>query len=1296
VAEFTLTPLEEEQPSQFGLTPVEQVSKPTSETQESTTQEIAEGIASGLIAIPQGLAELGASAVDLALDTNYSTDVTNFADSIRDMAGIDPEGAAGEIAEVVTQFVIPGLGAAGLVSKLGRVKNMSSLARKASQIGAAGVTDAMVATDGVTTLGDFFGGGITQSTDTVGLEGREAAAAKIGNKLKIGLEAMGATAAVDPVLKALGYTGRGVTKVATPVFSPVAKGALMAGTALSSSVQKLAEEHPLLDGFLAAFRSRGNLSQELYEARSRIRGEVDAELGQVSRTVLQIESGIDDALKETESTLADASPLAREEGLNRLYAYLTKEESFVKEAEKAGLPPLKMLPKEMQVGARKARVQVDRLTKQIEGSDYLAREGLTGKEAEAAEIMERNIGSYLRRRYKLFEDKNYMGSEAFKQNRLDAIEYFKSSPSAAKNIAEEIGSTLEDGVDVIVEGGKELLTKDAAQRLTDDFVAQYTGKFLKTPGKKNAQTVARNGLRTGLFKSRQANNQVLRSLMGEIKDPMEALVTTVADMAEFVATDRFYKFINQNLVDKASGDFLSQEAFMRLPKTAQGAYQQLGEGFGSLKDNVYAKNNVYKDLTMQTKSNTNDVAQVMRATYSGFLRGKGITQYGATVLSPITQIRNFTSSSLFALAQGNVGTGANLFDSIGVVWDNIVKRPDKENYYKNLQRIGVVGTQTQLREMDALISDGLGVTKGATPDALDIPTSGSFGQAFSRGKTGSFLSSINKRARDLYQGGDDVWKVYNFEFEKNKILSALGSEEQVIAITGKSSDQYSADIVKNTVPNYERVPEVIRELRKLPVGNFIAFPAEILRTSANTLKQSLDELASSNAKVREIGMRRLMGFTTTTMVVPTALQKMALDLTGTTQEQIDSVRESGAPWEQNSLLLPTSTKTGSDGKQIITGYVNYSFTNPYSYLSKPARAIMNAYSKGEDIGSDTNRIATDAVMGAVAEMFEPFAGESILTERLLDVTVRNGVTQTGAKVYRDDPEVETTGDKVLKSFAHISGAFIPAAVKLGVDVKGQKKETQAPGLELGRLARSFTEDTIDPSGNERKVAQEIFRALTGFTETEVKADRTVMFTGFEYNRGLRSASGIFNSAVSTKGTLDSDNAIQTYIDANEAHYRVANQMYRTIQNMRTAGISDAEIRRSLKQNKIMNASKLMRGEFVPFSPSSEVKKRVRKNGNALPMAEINKLKSEFRKRKLGKPVEQEPVEQKPFVLTPVEQKPFVLTPVEQAPASATSNLGTLPAASGQSSAAARTNPALLGGGNPLDILKNLVIAQRNP
>ena len=1302
----------------------------TSDTQESTTQEIAEGIASGLIAIPQGIAELGASAVDLAFDTDYTQDVTNFANTVRDMGGIDPEGAAGEIAEVVTQFVIPGLGAAGVVGRLGRVKNMSKVAQKASQIGAAGVTDAVVATDGVTTIGDFFGGGVTQTTDTVGLEGREAAAAKIGNKLKVGLEAAGATAAVDPILKALGYAGKGAAVVTAPVAAPIARAAVAGGEAISSKVSQLAEQHPLLDGFLSSFRFRGNLSQETAEARSRIRGEVDAELGQVSRTILGIEDGINSALKEAEQGLDGASPLTRQEVLNEFHSYLTKDEIFMERAAAAGVPPLKLLPPEMQAAARKARVQIDRLSKQIQGSDYLAREGLVGKEAEAVDVIQENIGSYLRRRYKIFEDKNYVGSEAFNQNRSDTIEYFMNNPSAAKNIAEEIrvgGSQLEEGTDILTEGGRQVLTKDAATRLTDDFVSQYTGRYSKSPGVGMSQRVAANRLRTGLFKSRQANNEMLRRLMGEVKDPIEALTTTVSDMAEFVATDRFYKFINQNLVDDASGMFISKDAFNRLPRAVQGEYSELGEGFGSMQGQVFAKNNVYKDLTMQTNANTNDFAQLMRASYSTFLRGKGITQYGATVLSPVTQIRNFTSSSLFALAQGNVGAGANLFDSIGTVWKDIVKRPDKASYFKNLQRMGVVGTQSQLREIDNLISMGYGVTKGATDDSLGIPTSGKFSQKFKRGKPGMFLTSVNKRMRDLYQGGDDVWKVYNFEFERNKLLSAyngnifkaargvLGDErytelarraaegstdtnEALRRLATEALDQHSANIVKNTVPNYERVPEFIKGIRKLPIGNFIAFPAEILRTSANTFKQALDELASTNSEIQQIGLRRLMGFTTTTMVMPTAMQKMALDLTGTTQEQIDAIRENGASWEQNAILLPTSTKVGPDGKNIITGYTNYSYTNPYGYLSKPARAILNAVSKGEDMGSDTGKIATDAVMGAVAEMFEPFAGESILTERILDTTKRGGRTQTGAKVYRDD--VDTPGDKVFKSMAHISSAFVPGGAKLLGDIKAQKKETQAPGIELGRLSRAFAENTVDPAGNERKIAQEIFRTLSGITETEVKPDNVLMYRGFEYGRALQSASQIFNSAVSTRGVLDPANAVETYREANEARFRVTNEMYQTIQNMRKSGMSDAEIRRALKKNKVANIGALMQGRYIPFSPSTEIKKRVRGYGNILPLAEINEIKSEFRQRRLGEPVQEPQVEETPTLdLEPVSQAPTITAPTQPvaaavAPPSAAQAGGVIPLASpAPSSALAQQQSSLqlVGGGNPINQAKNAQI-----
>ena len=89
-----------------------------SPTYEGGLQEFGEGVVSGLIAIPQGIAELGASLIDLAADTNLSKSVTETADEIRTQLGVDPEGLAGKLTETITQFVVPGIGAASAVSKV--------------------------------------------------------------------------------------------------------------------------------------------------------------------------------------------------------------------------------------------------------------------------------------------------------------------------------------------------------------------------------------------------------------------------------------------------------------------------------------------------------------------------------------------------------------------------------------------------------------------------------------------------------------------------------------------------------------------------------------------------------------------------------------------------------------------------------------------------------------------------------------------------------------------------------------------------------------------------------------------------------------------------------------------------------------------------------------------------------------------------------------------------------------------------------------------------------------------------
>ena len=61
----------------------------------------------------------------------------------------------------------------------------------------------------------------------------------------------------------------------------------------------------------------------------------------------------------------------------------------------------------------------------------------------------------------------------------------------------------------------------------------------------------------------------------------------------------------------------------------------------------------------------------------------------------------------------------------------------------------------------------------------------------------------------------------------------------------KELKQEAADIVKNTVPNYAYVGSAVKTARVLPIGNFMSFPSEMIRTTAGIGKQALSELRHS-------------------------------------------------------------------------------------------------------------------------------------------------------------------------------------------------------------------------------------------------------------------------------------------------------------------------------------------------------------------------------------------------------------------------------------------------------------------
>ena len=135
------------------------------------------------------------------------------------------------------------------------------------------------------------------------------------------------------------------------------------------------------------------------------------------------------------------------------------------------------------------------------------------------------------------------------------------------------------------------------------------------------------------------------------------------------------------------------------------------------------------------------------------------------------------------------------------------------------------------------------------------------------------------RLKDSYkakglQYGDDIAEVVT-DAEGRKFNRKIG------VFNDEYLKKQSAKLVKNNIPNYAFVSEFIKGLRKLPVGNFVAFPAEIMRTGTNIVSTALDEIfftARINGKeVNTLiarGIQRLTGMSATTVALPLGTVEM--------------------------------------------------------------------------------------------------------------------------------------------------------------------------------------------------------------------------------------------------------------------------------------------------------------------------------------------------------------------------------------------------------------------------------------
>tara|TARA_R110002012_G_scaffold64998_5_gene170651 strand:+ start:2271 stop:6359 length:4089 start_codon:yes stop_codon:yes gene_type:complete len=555
---------------------------------------------------------------------------------------------------------------------------------------------------------------------------------------------------------------------------------------------------------------------------------------------------------------------------------------------------------------------------------------------------------------------------------------------------------------------------------------------------------------------------------------------------------------------------------------------------------------------------------------------KATAQLAKTVLSPITHARNIISAGAFAAANGviplmNTEARAEALKTIGNI--STLGTEEGAKRLRELQRLGVINKSARLGDVEELLADsnfGGWAGQQRVLEAILRPA-----------------KKFKEVSTDAYQTEDDFWKVFTFTAERQRIEKALtnsGIDVQVFAKDARNDlgrvfddadsylDEAAASIVRNNVPNYDYVNNMVKEIRRLPLGNFVSFPAEIMRTSVNILKKGFAENNYSYNGVKpfkSIGLQRLLGFGATTVAVPFGTVeafKLMYDVSGM---EMDALRRFVPDWSKNSTIVPIKEDDGT------FKYVDFSHANAYDTMIRPFQTVMNAVADGR---TDTDTVMEDVVQGvfqSTKELGQPFISESLWTASLGDIFLREGQTRDGKRLYTDQTP---TGDKVAKIVEHLANSQLPGGVNI--------KDGNITGSYI-RFKNAITKNP-DTYGRTYELSDEAL-GIAGMRAVAIDPVASMKYKIADFTRGVSNARREFTSPLLKGGPVSAEEIVDRYKTANEALFQVQKNMSQDYFGALVLGADDRALNREFKDRiSKVQMGNLKRGKFKPFLPSENI------------------------------------------------------------------------------------------------------------
>jgi hypothetical protein len=363
------------------------------------------------------------------------------------------------------------------------------------------------------------------------------------------------------------------------------------------------------------------------------------------------------------------------------------------------------------------------------------------------------------------------------------------------------------------------------------------------------------------------------------------------------------------------------------------------------------------------------------------------------------------------------------------------------------------------------------------------------------------------------------------------------------------------EIVKNTYPTYDRIPEAVKMIRRFPfVGNFVSFQAEAYRTAFNTIALAKQEVMSKDPSIRKIGAIRLAGATSYLAAKTAVLQYVGMaagtGLTGAfgyffddddEEEKDKDIREFVAPWSKESDLLVIDAGNGK------LKYIDFSATDPHGGIKKAINAFL--------LGESTTDSFIDGLIGVV----QPFIGEEMTTEAIL--ALKNNRDKYGKEIWNpEDNEFE---------------------------------KIKAISVEIYKLVEPGTISSIRRGIASEDKGQELVANLTGFRTYDVDINKQFGFKVKDYSERIKNAKRIYNSAFFKEESTKQEKE-QAYNKANNALSKIYKEVISVYNSAERLGVDPKDLKNSMIEFGDMSKSdisKLQAGEIPDLKSKDENKKK---------------------------------------------------------------------------------------------------------